>query len=548
LRASDAKLDNEPGGSRPDMAEFGLLIAEIDALSLLRGPIMVRRLELTGLRLLLERDAQHKGNWAFGAPSESAATTDTGRAGFPTLLDARLRNAEIDFRTTSGTMLRIRLEDTALIAADTESPVRLTARGSYNDAPAALEAGLGPYRALRDETNSFPVDLSLRSGEAVVHFQGGMTDPLNVDGARGRLTLETPSLDPVLRIAGLPADPGTPSLRLDGAFDHQGNRWHWAELKGALGKSDLTGGELTLIEGSRDTPDAITAALDFDRLDLDALLDRRHSGGGEADMSLAVDRAPGTLVSLRLAARRLEYGLLDATAFQLVAALKPGRITVEELALVYLGGRITAKGQVEHERIQASTSADGVQADALRRAVGLGQFPISGRLDGRFALDARGATLNAAVRAAHGSAVLRMQGGRIARRVLEIASTDLRSLFRAADGSSPVTCLLAVVDLRGSEATVAPLRIRAGEGTIAGNGSFNLRRRLVDLTIGSQPDTTGTLALDVPVRLSGSLDNPTIRPARWSAEGRALLSAPNVVGRLLPALQPFAQESPCLGW
>lgn len=540
VQLAGARLDGLPGGA--PLAELTALTAEIEAFSLLRGPLVVRRLEARGARLLLERDPTGRGNWVLGSgePAENNSRTT-----FPTLLDAGLRESTIDYRTRSGKLLRFGLEQATLFAPGPAAEARLTAHGRYNDTPLGLEALLGSYPVLRDLAKPFPTDITLRSGTAALRFQGTMTDPLNIDGAEGRLALDTPDLTPLVRLAGEDAPARSPALRLDGTLQKQGDRWHWSALKGALGDAAVSGQSLTLVEGHDGGPDAITAVLDFDRLDLDRLL-AAEGGGQDADVSLAVDRAPGTLLSLRLTARRLDYGPLAATDARLVAALRPGHMAVDELALSYLGGRVTAKGQVGHERIEAQAEAAGVQAEALRRLLGLGALPLGGRLDARFALDAAGATLNAAARVAHASAVVRMQGGSVGRRVLELVSTDIRGLFRTAEGSSPVSCLLAVVDLRGGRATVAPLRLRAGDGTVHGNGTVDLRQRRIDLVIGTEPATTGTLALDVPVRVSGSLDDPSIRPAAWSTEGRAALDAPNAVGRLLPELRPFARQSPCL--
>jgi hypothetical protein len=137
------------------------------------------------------------------------------------------------------------------------------------------------------------------------------------------------------------------------------------------------------------------------------------------------------------------------------------------------------------------------------------------------------------------------RGGSIAREVIEMGSTDVRLLFRTPRGSTPITCLLGIVDMRGGRGELAPLRVRAGTGTIAGLASFDLNRHWVDLAVGSQSETTGFFALDVPVRISGSFADPTIRPAQWSGEGRARLAAPDRVAPLPPELRAYAQRNPC---
>jgi hypothetical protein len=138
-----------------------------------------------------------------------------------------------------------------------------------------------------------------------------------------------------------------------------------------------------------------------------------------------------------------------------------------------------------------------------------------------------------------------MQRGQVAREVIEAGSTDLRLLFRRPRGMTPVACLLGMLEMRAGRGDIAPLRIRSAEGTIAGTASLDLNRRQFDLVIGSVRSTTGFFALDIPVRVWGSFGDPSIRPARWSAEGRARLAAADDVAALPARLRDFARRNPC---
>jgi hypothetical protein len=138
-----------------------------------------------------------------------------------------------------------------------------------------------------------------------------------------------------------------------------------------------------------------------------------------------------------------------------------------------------------------------------------------------------------------------MRGGAIQKNVIEMASADIRSLFRTDRGLTPVTCLLAGLDMRAGVGTVAPLRIRSAEGTISGSATFNLYRHSFDLTIGSEAKSTGLFALDIPIRASGSFGAPIITPAQWSAQGRAMLAAADSLSQLPPALRDWARHYPC---
>ena len=210
------------------------------------------------------------------------------------------------------------------------------------------------------------------------------------------------------------------------------------------------------------------------------------------------------------------------------------------------GTRVRASGQVVGAgHVTAEVVATGADVQTLRRALGFGNVPVLGRLDGAFLADATAPSLNRAVREARVNGVIAMRGGSIAKEVIEKVSTDVSALFRTARGMSAVSCLLAGLDMHAGVGTVEPLRVRAADGVIAGSASFDLYRRVFDLTIGSEAHTTGALALDIPVRVHGSFGSPSVEPAQWSAEGRAQLTRADDLSHLAPSLRELARRHPC---
>ncbi len=543
----DVRIDNLPGGTRPALATLDRLTAEVDALSLLRGPAVVRTLRIEGLSVLLERLADRTRNWRFGPEKPHPGPPD--RSWVPTLLDAQVRRSEIVFRTSGGTALVTKLDDATVRTASADQPVQLAVEGAYHGAPMQLKAELQPIAVLRDASVPYGTALHFASGDTTLDFEGTMTAPFDLDGARGVLSLSAPTPGPLLAIAGVSSGIDA-ALNLSGPFEHQGDLWLLTKAAGALNNGAVSDATLRLQEGEAGRPDDVSVEAMFDRLDLDKLLGAGRGGGRPgADVSLAIDRSPDTLLAVRLAAQQAGYGGVTATDARLAAALTPGRLAVSDLSMTYAGARATASGALEAAgqggHVSLGVSVANADVQELRRLLGSGPVPLLGRLEMQATAQSDGATLNAAVRAADVSAVVSMTGGSIARNVVEMASTDVRLLFRRASGMTPVSCFLGVLTVRGGAGTVSPLRVRAAEGTVAGSGSFDLYRRRIDMTIGSEAQSTGAFALDVPVRISGSLADPTVRPARWSAAGRAQLAAGNATAALPPGLRQAAQRNPC---
>jgi uncharacterized protein involved in outer membrane biogenesis len=157
-----------------------------------------------------------------------------------------------------------------------------------------------------------------------------------------------------------------------------------------------------------------------------------------------------------------------------------------------------------------------------------------------------GATVRDALKTSRGHAVLAMGDGRIARALLEKLSTDLRSLFRKNATSTPITCLIAVLDLQNGLGTIAPLRLQTPGTTVLGGGLVDLPAARLDLTIKSEAASTGIFALDIPLRISGDFSRLTVRPALGSAAARLDATARNAPPQGLPPdMQQLADGNPC---
>ncbi len=64
--AERVRLGNTDWGSQPQMVEIGRVSVRIGLWSLVAGPVDVRSFELSDVSVLLETNADGKGNWVFG--------------------------------------------------------------------------------------------------------------------------------------------------------------------------------------------------------------------------------------------------------------------------------------------------------------------------------------------------------------------------------------------------------------------------------------------------------------------------------------------------
>gem|GEM_PF-1003300 len=555
VEVQGVRLGNIPGGTRPDMVTLGRASLEADPASLLAGPPTLRKVVVEDFSLLLEKDRQRRRNWRFGkrandtGPAPANAPPDD-RSTLPLIQDAVLRRAEIVVRTTGGTPLTTKIEEFTLAAPTATARIALKGRGTWQGTPVTLDVTGEPTEVLRKTATPYPAAIRIGSGRTELDFTGTFADPLNVEGARGRLTLKAPSVEQALKLAGLAEASVDATLELEGQLEHRGDLWRLTQGHGQLAGSPVRAALLELVEGASGRPDAVKVDLAIERLDLNRMLRSKAGDNSDADLPLFLDPNPDPRVEAKLQIGELAFHKLRASRISLDGGIEPNGITLRELALTAYTARVTAQAQARPARgggaqVNAQVQLVEGELEALRLAFGLRPLPVTGLINGRVVVAAQGQRVVQAAGGADISAVISLTQGSIAREILKYSSQDLSLVFNRPTGMVPMSCLLAVANIRAGIGEAAPIRLRTAEGTLSGVGSFDIWRSQMDVLIGTDPSTTGTFALDIPVRIWGSFDNPSIRPASWSAEGRAKLGSAYAVARVPPALRQYAERNPC---
>ena len=537
-------LGNAVGGSKPEMAEIGHFAVDLDPWALLRGKLLVRRLQIDRLSVLLEHASDDVANWKFRTPARPTAAS--GRRGtLPTLLDAGLHSGEVDIRTSSGALIRLVLRDAAVRSAGDDQPVLVSADGAYNDFPATLQARTQSFAVLRDLAVPLATDLRITSGAHVLAFNGTMGDPLNVDGVVGQLSFESPDLGLLLSAFGLPMHADMPAAAT-AALTRTGDAWHFDTVHGNLAGDAFTG-KVDLAEGKRREPDAVSTDIRFNTIDLKQILGRIGSAGPPGKVP-EIQEKPGTLVDARLGVAGIRYGAIGITDFASHLTVAPGKVILDDTSFGVAGAKATVSAIADPAKIGSHVTAgaalSGFDVGALRSMLGAGPVGLSGRLDLRLAAESTGTTIMGAIEASRIDGVLSMTNGSVPREIIGLVSVDVARLFSREKGSARVNCLLGAAHLRNLAGSLAPMRLSTSAGTIAGFGQVDLRRDAIDVFIRTERKSTAFSALDIPLHISGHLGSPNVAPV-LSASVRARLGAADKVADLPPQLESFARSNPC---
>ena len=538
------RIANAAWGSTPQMITLARFSADVDLSSLWIGKPVYDHLRAEGLTVVLERDPQGVGNWKFGddsAQSGGFALIPKNRTQFPTLLDMALKDALITYRTYSGNVLRIKLDNLTIVSPGEDVPVTLKAAGAYNNTALALDAKTESFDKLRDADMPFGTAFALFGKTARLDFDGTMMEPLDFDGVDGDLQMTAEELDNLLASFGAEMTAAYP-LVVNGHLTRKGDHWELTKAAGQLDQSDFTG-KLILDEGNKGSPDRIATDLSFDMLDFNRLLVTDQTTASKP-MRLTALKDPGVILDAKVKAQQFLYGKIRLSDVTIAGSLGPGKMAITDLRFPFAGGRISASATVADE-VTAEASVEDVSADRLARELGAAAGDVTGKLDGRLALTMRGETIDTALQHNSGAAILSMTDGSIKRAILEQVSTDIRSLFRKKEGSAPVKCLGGILVLKDGIATLAPFRLRAKGATLQGGGTIDLRQGKLDLTAKSDRKSTGFFALDLPVRVSGTFDNIAAGLASDAKEAWVPPTVPDPAVLTAP-IRDLAARNPCL--
>ncbi len=355
LAANGVRLANVAWGSQPEMLVAQRVLVQLDVRSLFRDTVIIPRIEVDGLDMLLERNADGLNNWEFERLEEEETPwpeTPPVVVQLVNLPGARLRF--IGPRLTRP--LEVQFDALEQHPAPDEMLV-LSASGQANEVPLHLGASVGPVaNLLKGENISFALDGQV--GELKLEGHGRIDDLGTPADTEVAINISGPDADYVTRTLGV-RNLGTGPVKLDASISPAADR------RGISGKVAGVFGELT-IDGSGELVDPA----DLKKLGLQLQV-------AGPDLSLI-----GGL---------LDINQLPAEAFTLETRFdrNDDSLTIETVSLRLKDAELQLQGSVSGvERLtgnDVSFTARGSDLARIRRllripGVATGPFDLAGRL------------------------------------------------------------------------------------------------------------------------------------------------------------------------
>lgn len=548
IRVNDLTVANAEWAKAKDpyMAEIGQLDVAIDIWELLKGRILIPKMDIARPRIDLEKNADGEANWQFAAGAEAVArgAEPEQRQEIPVIRQLNLDDGRLSYRDAtidrSATLSVNQLEVTdnrsdrkVQVTGDGRYTIQVTREASSQEGPLAMRFLGGNWQQLRETEQPYPLDVDLTLGDLKAKATGTVTDPAQLKGVRLKVDVRGDNTANLFPVTGI-ALPPSPPYGLVGNLDRNGTEWRLSDMTGKMGGSDLRG--TMALDTGKKRP-LLKANVISDNLlgkDIGTFIGARPAGQeGEQAAGQTVQRADGKV----LPDKEIQLGRLNAMDADV--ALKANNIEIPVLPFDGLETKLTldngtlrlqpavirvGKGTLRTNlSLYGSETPVRVDIDAQLQRINIKEFfrgstfiqETAGTLGGRAKLRATGTSVAQILGTASGEVFIVMTGGRISHLLIELAGLDIaESLDLAVEGDQPIPVRCIVGDLPAKQGVfdVRTLVFDTTDTIIYGSGQINMREESADVTLIPVPKDFSPLTVRTAIRIQGTFAQPSIFP------------------------------------
>jgi AsmA family protein len=560
LTVSDVRLANPPGFSRPDMATIAKLEGQIALLPLLSRRVEIRRFTLSGADVLVETDAQGRGNWLFGGAGATAPASDAGRSLNLAISALTIRDSTLAYRDgRSGAEQRLALASATLRESTGGNALDVALDGKADAVPFTIAGRTGGLGALLDGATPWPVKLRATIDKVSATLDGTIAQPRAGKGIALDVTVAADRLADLAALAGV-ALPASGAFKLAGHLSDGDGRFAIDRLDAHLGASDLKG----RIEVTTGTRSRLAATLDANRINLADFTGPAAASAPQrkAERVFPADPLPFALlkagdVELKLAARQLVAVAATLDNFAVDLALANGLLELRKLTGQFRGSPLTLAAMVDARPATPLVTVTG-KLEKFDLGVFLKAMAATDLLTGAVDLDlsgrGAGGSLRQIMAGLDGRLVAVMGKAELATPLFDLIGADLAQSvmpWAAQDRSTHINCAVVRFDARRGTATSDAMLLDTAKVTVQGTGTIDLGSERIALVLTPQQKERSLISLATPIDVGGTLAAPSLSPDRLAlAKGAAGAVIGNVIipfGFLVPLISGgTGDENPCL--
>jgi uncharacterized protein involved in outer membrane biogenesis len=580
---SGLTVGNPPWEPSRPMMHVDRLDVQLKLLPLLKGDVILPRVELVRPNVYLHRDPSGRANWTFESTRPSNAPA--GRPPkLPAVRDFLIQSGRLTIRDE---ILHLQVDGT-LQAREKESQddphaFRIKGKGTINEQPFRMEVTGGPLINL-DPDRPYPFDMQLAAGEVRVTSNGVVKKPFDLGHLQLNVHAKGGDLADLYYLTQL-AMPNSPPFDIAAHIERNLKVFKATKIVGTLGKSDVSG-ELTL-DASRKRP-TLRGELTSKQLrlrDLVASVGAEPKAGGslqkqdekpKPSKQGATEKAPANarlFPTARLQVNRVRA--MDADVHYRAQAVAAGSLPLKQVAFhITLDDGLLALTPFEFEmpegkisgttRIDARGKIPQTRLDVRLRDLKLDQFkskmpgalaPLNGTMQGRAVLSGHGDSVHDVMASADGRVSLVLPHGDVTAAFAELTGINVARgvglLMKGLDDKSEIRCGVAEFTVENGTMSADRVVFDTKDVRITGRGDAQLGTEELDFEIKGEPKHLRLTRLRTPIEIGGHLRKPSIgidvgKTVKQGAIATALGAALTPFAAILAFVDPgLAKDANC---
>lgn len=577
--------------ANPDWASEPYLIsAKAAEFDIRLWPLILGRVELPRVALFepqvgLQIEPDGRRTWALSRDtSDSSATPYIGTV---TVDQGSLKYRAIEQGADITAQFSLAAENTGAL------PLRYQLSGKWKNEPFTASGRTGGALGLsRDIRESFPIEIRAQSRKTTLIAKGTVENLKEFAGLNATFDIQGHNLDELYKLSGVVL-PSTPPYKLRGQLIKRGNLWSVSQMRGILGRSDISG-EMDF-DASNAVP-LLTGKLQSKVLDFEDLrpiiglsikpsttvvgVSKGSSTSVSSRTSNTKDSKAGSppfskkvlptatldLVRLKAMNADVTYTALDIRHVEQLpldkgsvhVKLNKGVMQLDPLVLGVAGGTLAGRITVDVNVLPAAfdTRFDlrSVQLNQLFPTIETTKTGL-GKIGGQVSLKGRGNSMAQMLGSASGDVAVLMGKGEISNILLEFLGLDGGEIIKfllSGDRNVLLRCAAAAFDVKQGLMNSKVIVLDTTDTVINGTGQVSLANETLDILLKPEPKDKSILSLRSPLKIGGTFAAPTAGPDKVALGARAGLAiALGVINPFLALLATIetgpGQDADCSG-
>lgn len=522
---------------------------------LLRGQLVLPKVEIVAPQVNLQRDKTGRASWEFSSPAGAPTAKPSKPTQLPTVRLFVIRKGKVDIEDQIKKLtLNGSLAAGEEAGSQKESAFQLRLSGMLNAKPLKVEFNGGPLANLNPHT---PYHFNVSIVASTIHVSAviSITKPFDLSQFTAKLHLSGEDLADAYYLTGL-ALPNTPKYDIAGDVHRTDALFQIDGLRGQLGSSDIEGSLGVDTSQKRLALKANLTSKNLNFKDLAPTLGTQaapipdvkasskrpvvapsakpvHKALLFPDADLQLNRVREMDADVTYHAHSVTAPKLPMKEVGFHILLNKGDLKISPLTFVLEQGAVAGMVEIDARQDNPLTTID-MHVDH----VDLSQFksakatdaPLSGTLHGRLHVHGAGSSVHKLASSADGGLGIAIPHGEISDVLAELTGVNvLKGLglaFSPSNRKAEIRC--GVIDF---EATQGSLQAKTffmdtTNVLITGRGGIELGSENMDLSLQGDPKHLRLVRLRAPVSVTGTLADPTfgVKPEKLALQAGAAVA------------------------